>query len=333
MRQLCIRFFGLIRKDMTVRSEEKKKQIEELMNTPLMSDEKNALSVKAKSQFYYVAAKYTRLVGDMEQTLIFRQKHVKLIEDNPKFLEESKMTYLRTLNNLMAGQLEMDKRQEFEVTISKLRHQYHTSAPNERSFIFSSDLRVGMTYYLWYHLYNERKEEVKALEDRYNELYDDLRPSVQLVGTYYFAVLYFYTGEYDRALDYLNRMFEFEKKETLENILFIGKILYLIIHYELKNIEHLDHVLVSNYRYFYKKQAPFKAESAILKYFKKITQSPDHGETMENFNALHNELQPLMDEEYEAALFTEFDLMSWLESKIENRPLQDILKEKASLGH
>ena len=46
---------------------------------------------------------------------------------------------------------------------------------------------------------------------------------------------------------------------------------------------------------------------------------------------LYNELKVYEDDPYEKRAFLYLDIISWLESKIDRKPLQDIIKEKAIL--
>jgi len=47
------------------------------------------------------------------------------------------------------------------------------------------------------------------------------------------------------------------------------------------------------------------------------------------FKKLHGELQKFADDPYERRSFLYLDILSWLESKIENRPIGEIIRQKA----
>ena len=52
---------------------------------------------------------------------------------------------------------------------------------------------------------------------------------------------------------------------------------------------------------------------------------------MERFIKLKAQLLQLVNSTYEKRAFIYFDIISWLESKIEKRPVQDIIQQKAQL--
>jgi hypothetical protein len=51
-------------------------------------------------------------------------------------------------------------------------------------------------------------------------------------------------------------------------------------------------------------------------------------ELRQEFQALHDRLTLLNDNIYERRPFLYLDILSWLQSKIENRPVKEIVKEK-----
>ncbi len=51
----------------------------------------------------------------------------------------------------------------------------------------------------------------------------------------------------------------------------------------------------------------------------------------QKFKELHAELLPLTKDPYERSVFGLFDIMSWLESKIQGKTFAAIVKEKVSM--
>ena len=52
-------------------------------------------------------------------------------------------------------------------------------------------------------------------------------------------------------------------------------------------------------------------------------------ELIKHFEKLRENLIPLSENQYEKRSFIYFDIISWLESKIENRSVKEIIREKA----
>ncbi|MCF6240803.1 MAG: hypothetical protein L3J74_05595, partial [Bacteroidales bacterium] len=66
----------------------------------------------------------------------------------------------------------------------------------------------------------------------------------------------------------------------------------------------------------------------ILKFLRKLDKIVDD-ELKQAFIDLKKDLLPLRSNPYEKRAFLYFDIISWLESKIENRSNQEIIREKA----
>lgn len=64
-----------------------------------------------------------------------------------------------------------------------------------------------------------------------------------------------------------------------------------------------------------------------MKFLRKLS-SITRDQLIDAFKDLREQLLPLNEKFYERRAFIYFDIISWLESKIENRDIQEIIKEK-----
>jgi hypothetical protein len=70
-----------------------------------------------------------------------------------------------------------------------------------------------------------------------------------------------------------------------------------------------------------------EVQKYILKFLRKLsTISPDQLKT--EFKKSRKELEQWVNDPYEKRSFLYLDLISWLDSKIENRPVQEVIMEK-----
>jgi hypothetical protein len=69
-------------------------------------------------------------------------------------------------------------------------------------------------------------------------------------------------------------------------------------------------------------------QKRILRFLKRLnTLTRDN--LKDAFSELHDQLIPLTVNPYEKRAFVYFDIISWLESKINNRPVKEVIREKA----
>ena len=103
------------------------------------------------------------------------------------------------------------------------------------------------------------------------------------------------------------------------------KMLYIIAHYEKGNYDLLPSLVKSTYHEFASKGMLYKFESVLLGFFaKKI---PGKIESAKAFVKLKEEIRSIAREE--KMPFEQFDYLSWVESKIQNRPFAGIVMAKA----
>ena len=92
----------------------------------------------------------------------------------------------------------------------------------------------------------------------------------------------------------------------------------------------IDRGIKSMYRFLYKQQRLFKFEHTLIIFLKKQSTVYFNKKKLKTlFIDLMNQFRKLEKDPFEKNAFEYFDFISWLESKIENRPFAEVLKEKA----
>jgi tetratricopeptide (TPR) repeat protein len=162
----------------------------------------------------------------------------------------------------------------------------------------------------------EKLEEYSLYMDRHRVL----------IFYYKIASLYFGSGNYDKAIDYLNKIINW-KVDLRNDLQCYARLLHLIAHYELGNFEILEYLVKSVYRFMAKMENLSLVEEEILKFLRKsfkLTKTKIRAE----FEQLLEKLKTLERNRFETRAFIYLDVISWLESKLRNLPVQDIIREK-----
>ncbi|MES2731120.1 MAG: hypothetical protein V4714_05200, partial [Bacteroidota bacterium] len=110
-----------------------------------------------------------------------------------------------------------------------------------------------------------------------------------------------------------------------------ARIISLICHFELGNKDVIKYYIKSTYRFLLMKEDLHLFQKYIIGFLKNLHNEPDDKELTSRFEQLRTQLLPLVNSGYEKRAFLYFDMISWLESKIEKRPVQDIIMEKSRL--
>jgi len=151
-----------------------------------------------------------------------------------------------------------------------------------------------------------------------------------LVFYYKIASLYFGSGDNEKAIDYLNRIIN-EKADLRTDLQCYSRLLHLIAHYELGNFELLEYLSKSVYRYMAKMQNLSKVEEEMFAFLRRSFRVGAHALKPE-FEKLLETLKKYERNPLETRAFSYLDVISWLESKINNVNVQDVIREKYLMG-
>ncbi len=170
---------------------------------------------------------------------------------------------------------------------------------------------------------------VVKLESELNKLIPKLDKHSVLLFYYKIACLYFGSGNYKVALKWLNKIYHEGDTRLREDIFSFVRILILICYFELSNDNLVESNIKSTYRYFIKKGNLTAYQKHILDFLKHLFEDSGDAALHKRFIRLKEQMKVLEKNKFEKREFMYFDIISWLESKIEKRPVQEVIKEKA----
>jgi hypothetical protein len=113
-----------------------------------------------------------------------------------------------------------------------------------------------------------------------------------------------------------------------EDLMCFSRVLYVVAHYEAGYDYQLETQLKQTYKFLLKMNELQAVQKAMLQFLRSLTDLYP-GELKAAFKRLHNRLKEYENDPYEKRAFLYLDILSWLESKIQNRPIASVIKEKA----
>ncbi len=115
-----------------------------------------------------------------------------------------------------------------------------------------------------------------------------------------------------------------------EDLMCFARVLNLVAHYDAGLDYHLEVQLKSTYKFLLKMNELHEVQKEMIKFLRNLGDIYPH-ELKDEFKKLHKRLKSFENHPYEKRAFLYLDIISWLESKIENRPIGDIIREKAAV--
>lgn len=315
-----------------IRNNSDENQVTTLINQlPKFKEEK--LSLNEKLNLYNLYVNYYFFLQDFESGYYYAREWVRLFDDNKELKTSRVENYLNAINNLMIAQYKLYKYHKFVNSSRRLREIRHYSKS-----LLNENIRLKLLKYTYVHEFNRifMLGDFKAGVSLMNRIKPGLEEFIgaldnhsKLILYYKVACLYFGNDNYGEAIQWLNRILNSENIDLREDIHSFARILNLIGHYELGNTDVIDYYIRSTYRFMLNKDDLHSFQKAILSFLRKLAGEFTEEDLIPEFKKLLNKLIPLQTNPYEKRAFIYFDIISWLESKIQQKRVQEVIGEKA----
>jgi len=260
----------------------------------------------------------------------YSKKWVDLFEEDPKMIAAETAMYAKGMHNLMSAHFDLMNNEKLASSIQRFKKFAQSSLVQQ-----SENNRIVVYVYLYTAVINLHFLEgtfTKGLKmvpflERMLVKYEKYLDRHRVMVFYYkIACLYFGCGNNEKTIEYLNRISN-QKDDLRSDLQSYSRLLHLIAHYELGNYDLMEYLIKSVYRYMLKMENISRVEMAMLAFLKNSSHFNARSIKPE-FVKLLNQLKKLPKDRLEVRAFAYLDVVSWLESKIYDKHVQDIIREK-----
>ncbi len=327
---LSLQLYGWYIQNGHARNERDVKSVQEFFQLNLPADAALAKGFYEKIYLYQSYCWYAFIRLDFLQYYRHCQKWVDLFEKYPQMLAVETASYIKGMHNLMSAHFDLRNPEKLEECIRKFekfaRHKLVLQNDNNRilTYVYLYTARINL--YFLQGTFNKGLLMVPHLEEMLKEYGIYLDTHRVLVFYYKIASLYFGSGDNEKAIDYLNRIIN-QKADLRTDLQCYSRLLHLIAHYELGNFELLEYLIKSVYRYMARMENLSKVEEEMFTFLRRSFTVGAHALRPE-FEKLLNKLKKYEGNPLETRAFAYLDVISWLESKINNVNVQDVIREK-----
>jgi tetratricopeptide (TPR) repeat protein len=287
-------------------------------------------------RLYYYQAQvwYHYILQDFKWCYRYAQKWVDLFEDYPEMKYRQDTLYIKGLHNLLLALYNMLYYSKFKVVLQKLEDfatdEARRPSPNSEVLLFLFIYTNKINAYFLQGKFDEGLEIIPELLENMNRYRQHLDPHRMLMFYYKIASLYFGSGDYQNAIEYLKKIIHFKDISLREDLQCFARILNLIAHYEAGEDEVLEYQIRSVYRFLGKMNDQQQMQVEIFRFLRSLGDIAPH-QLKDAFIALKDKLLAISQDPYEKRPFLYLDIISWLESKIENIPVQEVVRRKHRL--
>jgi tetratricopeptide (TPR) repeat protein len=271
------------------------------------------------------------MVQDFVNCYRHAQRWADLYEEYPEQKSRDLTLYIKAIHNVLNALFMAQRRDKFEMAyalVNKIEIEYENQLTRDQlSTLQLIKYLHGINRYFLTAEFDEGVIYVKQIEVYLKENTFDWDLNRILLFNYKIASIYFCQGDLNSAIDHLNIITNEVYPNFREDIQCFARILNLIAHFDLGNEALVSHQVKSTYRFLLKMEHLHRALKEIFDFIK-MTPKIQEKEIKREFLRLKNRLQELNQEPYERRPFLYLDIISWLESKVEDVPVGKIIARK-----
>jgi len=316
------------------RNEKDEIAVQEFFERNLPADVNGCEGFYEKLYLYQSYSWYAYIRQDFLNYYRYTQKWVDLFEKEPFMLAIETSQYIKGMHNLLGAHFDLLNDQKFRETIKQFEDFSESDIVKN-----NVNNRIQTFVYLYISKLNQHFIDgtfteglslVPYIEEKLKEYWIYLDRHRILVFYYKIGCLYFGSGDYEQTIVYLNKIINL-KMDLRTDLQCYSRLLHLIAHYELGNFSLLEYLTKSVYRFMAKMENLSLVEEEIFKFLRKsFNVTPDR--LRPEFEKLVEKLKRYEKNRFETRAFLYLDIISWLESKIQNVPVQDVIREKYLSG-
>ena len=329
---LSLQLYSVLLKIGYVRNDSELKQINDYFVNRLPQYEYHSLGLREKLWLYKAHLWRSFLTQDFLQSYKYANKWVNLFKENPRIISLHPVFYLKGKNYLLESLFFIKHYQKFKEELHNFEEEIQ-----RKNIPLNSNTEILIFQY-----FNANKLHLHFLEGTFKEgeyLVDEIEQKISeyknrldnhhIVVLYYkIACLYFGMGENKKCIAYLSKIINPKTVKSGEDLQCFARVLNLIAHYECGMDYHLERQFKETYKFLLKMENLQAVQKEFIVSIKALSDVYPH-QIKKEFKKIHTRLQKFENHPYEKRAFLYLDILSWLESKIENKTVGEIIREKS----
>ena len=312
-------------------TEDDMQTIRALAGHPLLQDAALAETFDARLARLSTLGTYSLLVNDIGQATVYYRQAVLLWKQHPALIEERSAQYRRYLLNYLNCLLPTSDEEEFATAIRDIK-TLPFPFPEQEPVALGTIWNIQLLYYLNRGHVDRCAEVIAGIEKDLARYIDCISPTTYITLCHNCTIFYFLTGRYGRALEYINNILNERRIEIKRDLHDFARVLSLVTHYELHNIDILDNMVRSAKRFLQQRESVGGLEQVVLRAIRDILFSVDEHSLHRVFHSLYSKLAHQLHSTEGPEPPGLPELLFWTESKLRRQPVRTIFTEKMKTG-
>lgn len=333
---LSLQLYSIILKSGYVKNETESKKIKDYFKKRLPEFNIQDVGFREKLWLYNAYLWYSFLLQDFKNCYRYALKWVDLFYEYPQMISLNPVFFLKGNNYLLEALFFIGNKDKFQNHLLKFQNvSSEKNFPKDENVEALTFLYLNLNSINLYFIDGSFQDGVKIIPkiEKDLDLYKDRLDEHHVMIFYYkFASMYFGNGNNKDCIFYLNKIITNKSLQMREDLQCFARVLNLVAHYEAGLDYHIETLLKSTYKFLIKINDLYEVQKEMIKFLRGL-QDIYPQDLKKAFETLRDTLKTYENHPYERRAFLYLDVISWLESKIQNIPVGDVIRQKYLESH
>ncbi len=318
----------MIRRVRFVANDKLQEELKEIMSAPILKESFFLDRPRGNTLYNSTMSRYYDFLEDFEKSF----KHVEAVKKcwdaHPEYKIERLENYFSVVGNYCGVCWRARKPDKILPALESMMELKPTNTLEKMKQFESYHLGV-LNYHTGSLKFDEYIPKIEPFFQEYDKVKDKLQDHFIWQYFYNASVLCLCTANYEKALEFLNVIFDDEEEGRLIGIRRVLIIENLILHYELGNLDSLPYYIKSSERIFRKLEVN-ELEMSFIRFMKKLVNIAP-SEKKDLFQSYLRETENLQEKlGSNESIIQILDWKNWLKSVIQNKRIAEVMKEGKS---
>ena len=313
------------------RNEEDEKDIRNFFKSSRPSDPNAINGFYEKLYLYQSYCWYAFIRQDFLMYYRYSQKWIDLFSENEVMMAVETGHYIKGMHNLLNAHFDLRNFRKFKITLHQFEEFAKTPAANQHdNFRTHTSIYINsakLNQHLMQGDFSKGVKIVPEIEAKLKEYALFVDSHRIMVFNYKFASLYFGAGNYGKAIDYLHKIINDNQTGLRYDLQSYARLMHLICHYEIGNEDILDSLIKSVYRFMARMKNLTVVEEEIFT-FLRHSFKVNAKQLKPELKQFLEKIKHLEKNRFETRSFAYLDVISWVESKVYDTPMEDVIHTK-----
>ncbi len=329
---LSLQLYGWMLKVGYARSDEDIQRVKNYFGKQLPKHNIDDLGFREKLWLYKAHLWYSFLIQDFLSCYKYASKWVDLFYENKDMIYLNPVFFLKGNHYLLESLFYVKYSSQFRKTLERMeamtKSKEFPKNDNIASLAFLYINSNKLTLHFLEGTFEKGVYLVRIIEYGIEKHKDRIDAHHIMLLYYKIACLYFGMGDNKTCIQYLKKIINNKNLKMREDLMCFARVLSLVAHYEAGMDYHLEVQLKSTYKFLLKMDDLHEVQKEMIKFLRNLGNIYPT-DLHQEFQKLHTQLKKYEDHPYEKRAFLYLDIISWLESHLENKPVSQIIREKA----